>query len=43
MPSPLRAAPVESVVEEGADAGTGDRGRVGVRVLDGEVGGAVEV
>ena len=34
---------MERVVEQGADAGAGERGRVRVRALDGEVGGAIQV
>ena len=37
----LRGASKIRVVEQGADAGPGERGRVGVRALDGEVGRAI--
>ena len=38
-----RSAPKEDGVEEGADAGAGERGRVRVGALNGEVGGAIEI
>ena len=38
-----RPAAVEGVVEQGADAGAVDRAGVPVGVLDGDVGGAVEI
>jgi hypothetical protein len=34
---------MEGLLEEGADAGAGDRGRVRVGALHGEVGGAIQV
>jgi hypothetical protein len=36
-----RSPPINRVVEQGVEAGAGERGRVRVRALDGEVGGAI--